>query len=219
MGASDATGEPFEFDTRVADALAVLEALPHQKLILQGDSDGGRVALELCNAMPERVEQLIIFGYMVRASAAPDYPAGHPEEVMKRLRHALLELPKRVAIKAFFDVMADEPGMSAWRELVVDNWDANIDELTCRSFFRSVLEADARHLLPGVRAPTLIIAAERDGIPVAQVRYLAEKIPGARFALIKGASHMAPWTAIETFLEMLTTFIRTGTLPREEWEA
>jgi hypothetical protein len=29
---------------------------------------------------------------------------------------------------------------------------------------------------------------------------------------------MAPWTAIETFLELLTTFVRTATIPREEWE-
>jgi len=218
-GASDTTEEPFEFDTRVADALAVVEALPHEKVILHGDSDGGRVALELYHAMPERVEQLIIFGYMARASAAPDYPAGHSEEVMKRLRHTFLERPKRAAIEAFFNVMSDEPGMSAWREFVVEHWDAAFDEQEFRAFLQSTLEADARHLLPGVRAPTLIIAAERDGIPVAQVRYLAEKIPGARFALIKGASHMAPWTAIETFLELLTTFIRTGTIPREEWEA
>jgi 3-oxoadipate enol-lactonase len=218
-GASDTTDEPFEFDTRVADALAVLATLPHPKLILHGDSDGGRTALELYHAMPERVEQLIIFGYMVRASAAPDYPAGHSEEVMKRLRHVFLERPKRAAIEAFFTAMCNEPGTSASRESIVEQWDVAFDEREFRSFLRSVLESDARHLLPGVRAPTLIIAAERDGIPVAQVRYLAEKIPGARFALIEGASHMAPWTSIETFLELMTTFIRTGTIPREEWEA
>ena len=40
----------------------------------------------------------------------------------------------------------------------------------------------------------------------------------ARFALIKRASHMAPFSAIETFREIVTTFIRTGTLPREVWE-
>jgi pimeloyl-ACP methyl ester carboxylesterase len=217
-GASDTTDEPYESDTRVRDALAVLEALPHQKLILQGDSDGGHVALELYHAMPERVQQLIIFGYTARASAAPDYPEGHSEEVMKALRHAFLERPKRAAIDIFFKVMSDEPGMSAWREFIVEYWDAAFDQQDIRAFFQNALETDARYLLPGVRVPTLIIAAERDGIPVAQVRYLAEKIPGAQFALIKGASHMAPWTAIETFLELLTTFVRTGTIPREEWE-
>jgi hypothetical protein len=43
-------------------------------------------------------------------------------------------------------------------------------------------------------------------------------IPGAQFALITRASHMAPFSAIETFREIVTTFTRTGTLPRDVWE-
>ena len=63
------------------------------------------------------------------------------------------------------------------------------------------------------------VAAAPDALTRYVPKGLAEKIPGAQFALIKGASHAAPWTAIETFLELMTTFLRTGTLPREDWEA
>ena len=46
---------------------------------------------------------------------------------------------------------------------------------------------------------------------------MADKIEGAQRALIQDASHMAPWTAIDTFCAILKEFISTGKLSREVW--
>jgi class 3 adenylate cyclase/pimeloyl-ACP methyl ester carboxylesterase len=217
-GASAQLDEDYDFEVRIEDALAVLKQLPNEKLILQGDSDGVRLAVNLYHAIPDRVERMVLFGHQARIRFAPDYPLGLPDEQFEGLRAALVDSEPRMASEVFWNVMNNEPGISAWREIATEKWVEMWGERTFKGFFRETLEADYRHLLPGVQAPTLVIAGEKDGIPVEAVRYLADQIPGAQFGIIQGASHMAPWTAIDTFLEMMTTFLRTGTLPHEVWE-
>jgi len=63
---------------------------------------------------------------------------------------------------------------------------------------RATLEAtfrlDVRSILPTITAPTLVIHARQDAIPVQGGRYLADYIPGARLLEIDGTDH-APWLA------------------------
>ena len=80
-----------------------------------------------------------------------------------------------------------------------------------------VLRSDESHLLEGVEVPTLVIAAENDVATVERIHDMANKIEGAQRALIQDASHMAPWTAIDTFCAILKEFISTGKLSREVW--
>lgn len=49
---------------------------------------------------------------------------------------------------------------------------------------------DARQLLPGVRAPTLVVHGGDDLLnPAANAPLLANRVPGARLHLIPGARH------------------------------
>jgi L-proline amide hydrolase len=114
-------------------------------------------------------------------------------------------------------MVADEPGTTAWKETGIALWKREVPERIVRGFLEDALVTDERALVAGVRAPTLVIAAERDVIPVARVRWMADSIPGARFALIEGASHMAPWTAIDVFCAILREFIEKGSPSREVW--
>jgi len=76
---------------------------------------------------------------------------------------------------------------------------------------RAALEAnfriDVRPILPTITAPTLVIHAREDLMPVQWSRYLADQVPGARYLEVDGAYH-TPWftepdkilTEIEEFL-------------------
>jgi len=56
---------------------------------------------------------------------------------------------------------------------------------------RANYEIDVRHLLPAIRAPTLILHRAGDElVPVRAGRYLADHIPGARYAEIPGTDHL-----------------------------
>jgi len=56
-------------------------------------------------------------------------------------------------------------------------------------------ELDLRHVLPAIRVPTLVLHAVGDQtIDVRYGRYLAARIPGARYVELPGADHL-PWLA------------------------
>jgi class 3 adenylate cyclase len=56
---------------------------------------------------------------------------------------------------------------------------------------RANYDIDVRSLLPTLRVPTLILHRADDGlVPVRAGRYLAEHIPGARYAEIPGSDHL-----------------------------
>jgi class 3 adenylate cyclase/pimeloyl-ACP methyl ester carboxylesterase len=220
IGASDRTSEPYDFGVRVQDAVAILRQLPYAKFILLGDSDGVRMAARISHELPERVEKMVLFGGFARFGWAPDYPIGYSEEQIAKQFAEWVTPDYRTGLGAFMAMAADEPGLSATIELIADRWVAFCDQETFRQFIHNVwVEADDRHLFPGITVPTLVVAAEADRIvPLRFVRYLAEHIPGASFALIKGSSHAAPVTAIDTFLDIVTKWVKTGRLPRTEWE-
>jgi hypothetical protein len=66
---------------------------------------------------------------------------------------------------------------------------------------------DVRPILPTLSAPTLVIDARDDTVPIQGSRNLADHIPGVRYLEVDGADH-APWftepdkilTGIEEFL-------------------
>ena len=56
-------------------------------------------------------------------------------------------------------------------------------------------DVDVRHVLPSIRAPTLILHAVKDAVvDVRHGRHLAQHIPGARLVELPGPDHV-PWLA------------------------
>ena len=55
---------------------------------------------------------------------------------------------------------------------------------------RMNLEIDIRHVLPTIRVPTLVVHRVGDAISVQGARYLAERIPGARYVELPGSDHV-----------------------------
>ena len=76
-----------------------------------------------------------------------------------------------------------------------------------RATAESVFRIDVRPILPTISAPTLVIHARDDLVPVQFGRYLADHIPGARYLEVDGAAH-APWvTEPDTILSEIEEFL------------
>ena len=76
-----------------------------------------------------------------------------------------------------------------------------------RATTESNLRIDVRAILPTLSAPTLVIHARDDLVPVQNSRYLADHIPGARYLEVDGADH-APWfTEPDTILTEIEEFL------------
>jgi pimeloyl-ACP methyl ester carboxylesterase len=166
--------------------------------------------------MPKRVEKLILFGFTLVGSWAPDNPLGTTEKERAGFE-TILELDFDSLMNAFWEIVAQEPGTIAWKEAGITAW-KELGESTLREFLRDAFLCEERHLLDGVSVPTLVIAGEYDVASTERIRHMADSIEGAQFALIEGASHMAPWSATDTFVAILREFIDTGRISREVWQ-
>ena len=67
-------------------------------------------------------------------------------------------------------------------------------------------KADVRELLPGVQCPTLVFHRTEDlDSRVEEGRYIAERIPGARFVELVGEVHV-PWVDMDPMLDEIEEF-------------
>ncbi|MDP8924396.1 MAG: adenylate/guanylate cyclase domain-containing protein [Chloroflexota bacterium] len=101
--------------------------------------------------------------------------------------------------------MADDPAQREWwarHQRISASPGAVI------ALMRMNADIDVRHVLPAIRIPTLVLHRRDERlIDISQGRFLAERIPGARFVELPGIDHL-PWLgdvhgitgAVEEFL-------------------
>jgi class 3 adenylate cyclase len=79
-----------------------------------------------------------------------------------------------------------------------------------RAALEAVFRTDVRSILPTITAPTLVIHARDEVIPVQEGRYIADHIPGARLLEVDGNDHV-PWLADpDRFTTELEEFLTGG---------
>ena len=70
------------------------------------------------------------------------------------------------------------------------------------------LDTDVRHLLPTVQVPTLVLHRRGDhAVSVHVGRWMASKIPGARFVELPGIDHQLWWGETETMIGEIEEFV------------
>jgi pimeloyl-ACP methyl ester carboxylesterase/DNA-binding CsgD family transcriptional regulator len=185
-GMSDRPGGLPDLETRMGDVAAVMEAARSERAVLFGYSEGGPMATLYAATHPERVHALVIYSSYARRMWAPDYPWGfRPEE---RARYAI-QLEQDWAFEADMRRMcpnADEE-LARW-------WGERCRAATSPGAARALIEMasliDVRDVLGAVQAPTLVLH-RRDDIDshIDEGRYLAQRIPGARFIELEGNDH------------------------------
>jgi class 3 adenylate cyclase len=200
-----------------------MDAAGFAKPVLFGHSEGGPQAIAFAAKRPERTRALILYGSFAFAPPKEwDNIEGDAAELRAR---ALVELgedytpsTKQIAsYQDFFRALRSAWGTGAAAKLIFPSIRsirqlAMFERMTASpGMIRAVLESnmriDVRSILPTLTAPTLVIHAREDPLPVQLGRYLAEHIPGARYLEVDGTEH-APWftepdkilTAIEEFL-------------------
>lgn len=185
-----------------ADLHAVLSQLAVPRAVLIGHSMGTQVCLEAYRQRPEAVAGMVLacgsYGNITRTFKGSD-----------ALLHAI---PRVLALIDKHPVLIRALWQRGPAELLatVSGWLGEVDALRMRTedmvpyfehiarldpalFFRMLAAAgshSAEDLLPSIRTPVLVLAAERDSFtPVRLAEQLARQIPGARIVRLEGASH------------------------------
>jgi pimeloyl-ACP methyl ester carboxylesterase/DNA-binding winged helix-turn-helix (wHTH) protein len=185
-GMSDRPYHLPDLEIRVHDVLAVMDAAGSGRAVLFGYSEGGPMSILMAAMHPERVEALVLYGSYARRLRGDDYPwARTPEErqqYMDRLSEAWSwEADMRAMCPSADDAMARWWGQRAR---------AAATPSTVRSLIAMNSLIDVRSVLGSVRVPTLVLHRRGDNDSrVEEGRYLADRIPGARFVELAGADH------------------------------
>lgn len=197
------------------DLLAVLEATGSQAPVLAGTVDAGPLILKFLEKHPQRCSGLILGATTASLLQAEDYPQGHSPKAAQRL----LEL---VAEKWGSEEFAALWVPSQAQNPAVMRWFAKLQRAMAspRKVVENLRESqgiDARQVLPGVRVPTLVLG-RRDAklFTAAQSRYIAERIPGARYAELPGGDGDFAWDGADEYLGLLEEFVtgqRHGSQP------
>jgi len=210
MGLSDRPAEPPTLEQSMADVLAVMDAAGSERAALFGVSEGGPMSMLFAATYPERTAALALYGTLARYLAADDYACGLPLEVLEAFSELFeADWGGPVAVHFFAPSLADDEHFCEW-------WARLLRQGTsphgAKSLVRLYPQIDVRDILPAIAVPTVVIHRTNDlAIQVAAGRYLAQRIPGARWVELPGNDHI-PWVgdmdAIVDEVEELVTGTR-----------
>ncbi len=172
-----------------------------------GWSLGGMVALALASRHPDCVTRLVLVATPPRFTAAPDWPAGMPEETLADFGANLLADPQGT-LKRFLTLQAGVSGKGLVRELLARLQESGAADPRALTEGLAVLrDTDLRDVVPAVRCPTLVIQGEQDRLVSGDAaRYLCGHLPQARCAFI-GSGHAPFLSAPEAFVAAVQDFL------------
>jgi 3-oxoadipate enol-lactonase len=202
-GQSPVPPRPYSLGTMADDVRALLDRLGISKAHWVGLSMGGMVGQAFALAHPARLDRLVI------ANSTSAYGRDGPANWRKRI-----ELVEGGGLAAIRDMVAQRYFTDDFRRDHAGEVKAVMDR-----FMRTPVEGylgccdaiaglDFSARLGAIRAPTLVIAGREDaGTPVAMSEAMAQGIPGARLAVIEGASHLSVVEKPEEFARLVGDFL------------
>jgi pimeloyl-ACP methyl ester carboxylesterase len=179
-----------------AVVLSFLDALGVNRAVIGGHSMGGAIAQQFALSYPQRAAGLVLVATGARLRVAPAILSG-----MLTDWPGTLDLVNRFA----WGPDAPEELVRLGRAQLAegDPQVAANDYTACNSF-------DVMERLGQIAAPTLVIGGTADQMtPGKYAQYLAEKIPGARLAMIERAGHMVMLEQPELAARHVREFLAT----------
>ena len=160
---------PITYAQMASDMLALMDRLDIEKADIVGWSDGGIIGLILAMEHPARVGRVVAIGANYHVEGLEAMPSAE----MAALNEALA--PAR---DFYLEIAPDPAHWPVFSGKVVHMWRTS----------PNYTAAD----LATIEAPVLVMAGEHDSIRQGHTEEMAAAIPGARLAIIPGASHFAP---------------------------
>jgi 3-oxoadipate enol-lactonase len=212
-GQSDVPSGQYTITLMASDVAAVLDAAGEESAHVFGVSMGGMIAQEFALQYPHRVRSLIL-----GCTAAGGPTAVRAEaEVNRVLMSRELTPEERAQAMRPYVYDSHTPVEKIEEDLEIRRkWIPRPEGYSAQ--LQGILAWESCSRLPQITVPTLVIHGESDRlIPPANGKLIAERIPGAEFALLPHASHIfatdqpeAAHKAVLKFLSEHWAGARTG---------
>jgi pimeloyl-ACP methyl ester carboxylesterase len=197
-------------EERMDDVRAVMDAVGSERAALFGHSEGGNMCVLFAATYPDRTVALVTLGVYAKRLWSDDYPwAPTPEERADAVaevvgRWGTIDLsyycPSRVGDERFGRDLATyfrrsaSPGAAA-------------------ALMQMNSQIDVREVLRTIQAPALVMhrTGDRD-VNIEEGRYLAARIPAAKFVELAGDDHIFWASDVDTVADEIEEFL-TGARP------
>jgi class 3 adenylate cyclase len=206
-GLSDRPGGLPDLETRMDDVRAVMDAAGVERAALFGYSEGGPMSALFAATYPKRTTALVLYGtYAKRRDPTDDYPWAATWEERQRYAH---EIEETWGWQTDMARMGGDERMAEWWARRAH---ASVSPAGARDLILMNSQIDVRHVLPSISTPTLVLhrRGDNDSSPE-EGRYIAERVPGARFVELAGSDHV-PWIDGDQVVDEVEEFL-TGARP------
>ena len=195
-------------EQRMDDVRAVMDDAGSERAVLLGAVEGAPIAILFAATYPERTLGLVLYGSQVKTVWAPDFPwAPKFEEHMK----AIDEAERLWGTQRYCDQAAAKLAPSG-DEKFRRFWGAYMrhgaSPSAAAALMRMNMQIDVRDVLPTIRVPTLILHRRDDPVAhVEQSRYIAQRIPHARYVEVEGVDQVPLVGDTEVLLGEMEAFV------------
>ena len=197
-GESPVPAGPYTIDMLGGDVLALMDRLAITRAAYVGLSIGGMVGQWLAIHAPQRISSLVA----ICTTARMDSPQPWRERAATvRGARSTEPIADAVVARWFTPAWARRHSELVARHRAMI---AGTDPEGYAGCCEAIAALDLADDLGGVRAPTLVLAGAQDeAIPAEHGRRIAAAIPGARFALLDPAAHVAGVERPDAVLELI----------------
>jgi class 3 adenylate cyclase/pimeloyl-ACP methyl ester carboxylesterase len=220
-GMSDRLSGADTLEARMDDIRAVMDAAGSERAVLLALGEAGPLCVLFAATYPERTAGLVLLHSTPRFVRAPDLPwLPTRADMEKRVE----EVGRRWGDQSFhFDEMIQRSNPSApedERSAFIRVFRLSVSPGAAAAYLRLNLDVDVRDVLPLIRVPTLVLhRTDVQVAPIQSSRYLAERIPGARFVELPGRDFGPVFGEPEPLFAELGSFleeVREGKGPLRE---
>jgi pimeloyl-ACP methyl ester carboxylesterase len=173
-------------EERMDDVRAVLDAVDSRQAAVFGFSEGGLMSVLFAATYPERTTALGLYGVFAKRIWSPDYPWAPKPEYRER---EIEELERNWSERMDLEQLAPSED-DAFKDRLATYFRRSASPGAGVALMRMNTQLDVRDVLPTIQVPTLVLHRTHDrDVKVEEGRWIADRIPGARFVELPGDSH------------------------------
>jgi class 3 adenylate cyclase len=206
-------------EERMEDIRTVMDAAEMEDAALFGESEGGPSAILFAATYPERVNALVVYGSFAKGEPSEKemqtYYGVSAEEMTRReeeMEALLADWGKGRTVDFLAPSMADSrtfrAGMATFER-------ASVSPSMARELLESYRQIDLSEVLPVISVPTLVLHRKDEIVPIGAGRFIADRIPGARFVELEGTDHAYFTQDSDAILDETERFLTGGTRKAE----
>jgi 3-oxoadipate enol-lactonase len=201
-GGSDAPAGRYAYDTLIADAVALMDALGVKKAWFGGLSMGGATALGLAQQHPDRVNGIMICDHACKSTPASSQQ--WEERIVVAQQKGMAGLVESTIARWF------PPEIRAKNPPYIDKVKAMIRTTPVNGFIgcaAALADHDYNSKVETVTCPVLFMVGEKDGTAPAAMKDMHARLKGSKYVELAGAGHISNMDRPAEFTKAIAEFV------------